>query len=150
MSQFKHGCLEMKKNNPLKDLVDRFFKKELFAKELFEKEIEWSEVRMSSEHVRQLKPFFSVLFLVITLFLIVFLKMEERRMSYVVLKQTREFKKNKELLKQKEFQLAKMTRPQLVETVAKEKLTLKRATQAQIIHLNPSVSLSYLNKEAQN
>jgi len=145
MSQFKLGCLEVKKSNLLKDLADRFFNKELF-----EKEIEWSEVRMSSEHVRQLKPFFSVLFLVITLFLIVFLKMEERRMSYVVLKQTREFKKNKEILKQKEFQLAKMTRPQLVETVAKEKLTLKRATQAQIIHLNPAVSLSYLNKEAQN
>ena len=105
---------------------------------------------MNSEHIRQLKPFCSVLFLVVTLFMMVFLKMEERRMSYVVLKQTREFKKNKELLKQKEFQLAKLTRPQLVETVAKEKLTFKRATQAQIIHLNPTVSLSYLNKEDQN
>jgi len=73
-------------------------------------------------------------------------------MSYVVLKQMREFKKTKETVKQKEFQLAKMTRPQFVETVAKSKLTLKRATQAQIIHLNPAVSLSYLNnkKEASN
>lgn len=106
---------------------------------------------MNSEHIRQLRPFCSVLFLVITLFSIVFLKMEERRMSYVVLKQMREYKKTKEIVKQKEFQLAKMTRPQLVETVAKEKLTLKRATQAQIIHLNPSVSLSYLShKEVRN
>ncbi|MFN3697179.1 MAG: hypothetical protein ACK4VO_07040 [Pseudobdellovibrio sp.] len=118
--------------------------------QIYFKELEWSEIRMNSEHIRQLKPFCSVLFLVVTLFMMVFLKMEERRMSYVVLKQTREFKKNKELLKQKEFQLAKLTRPQLVETVAKEKLTLKRATQAQIIHLNPTVSLSYLNKEDQN
>lgn len=102
---------------------------------------------MSSEHVRQLKPFLSVLFVVSTLFTMVFLKMEERRMSYVVLKNTREFKKHRELKKQKEILLAKLTRPQLVETVAKEKLTLKRATQAQIIHLNPAVSLSYLNKE---
>lgn len=101
---------------------------------------------MSSEHIRQLRPFLSVFFIVATLFTIVFLKMEERRMSYVVLKFTREFKKTKEIRKQKEIQLAKLTRPQLVETVAKEKLTLKRATQAQIIHLSPSTSLSYLNK----
>ena len=104
---------------------------------------------MSSEHVRQLKPFLSVFFIIATLFTIVFLKMEERRMSYVVLKFTREYKKTREIEKQKEIQLAKLTRPQLVETVAKEKLTLKRATQNQIIHLNPSVSLGYLNtKEA--
>lgn len=102
---------------------------------------------MSSEHVRQLKPFLSVFFVIATLFSIVFLKMEERRMSYVVLKNTREFKKNKEMKKQKEIQLAKLTRPQLVETVATKKLTLKRALPAQIIHLNPSVSLTYLNKE---
>lgn len=102
---------------------------------------------MSSEHVRQLKPFLSVFFVISTLFTIVFLKMEERRMSYVVLKDTREFKKYKELKKQKEIQLAKLTRPQLVETVAKQKLTLKRALPTQIIHLNPSVSLSYLNNK---
>lgn len=48
---------------------------------------------MSSEHVRQLKPFLSVFLVISTLFSIVFLKMEERRMSYVVLKNTREFKK---------------------------------------------------------
>lgn len=101
---------------------------------------------MSSEHVRQLKPFLSVFLVISTLFTIVFLKMEERRMSYVVLKNMREFKKNKEMKKQKEIQLAKLTRPQLVEKVAQQKLTLKRATQAQIIHLNPSVSLTYLNK----
>ncbi len=102
---------------------------------------------MSSEHVRQLKPFLSVFLVIATLFSVVFLKMEERRMSYVVLKNTREFKKNREMKKQKEIQLAKLTRPQLVEKMASQKLTLKRATQAQIIHLNPSVSLSYLNKE---
>lgn len=102
---------------------------------------------MSSEHVRQLKPFLSVVFVISTLFTVVFLKMEERRMSYVVLKNTREFKKNREMKKQKEILLAKLTRPQLVETVAKQKLTLKRATAGQIIHLNPSISLGYLNKE---
>ena len=97
----------------------------------------------SDKNLRQLKPFLSVFILVGTLFSIVFLKMEERRMSYVVLKTTREHKKIKELSKQKEIQLAQLTRPQFVESVAKQKLTLKRATQAQIIHLNPTTSLSY-------
>lgn len=102
---------------------------------------------MSSEHVRQLKPFLSVVFIVSALFTVVFLKMEERRMSYVVLKNTREFKKNQELKKQKEIQLAKLTRPQLVETVAKKKLTLKRALPSQIIHLSSSVSVGYLDSK---
>lgn len=103
----------------------------------------------SDKNLRQLKPFLSVFILIGTLFSIVFLKMEERRMSYVVLKTTREHKKIKELSKQKEIQLAQLTRPQFVETVAKQKLTLKRATQAQIIHLNPTTSLSYFNDGAE-
>ncbi len=79
-----------------------------------------------------------------TLFFLVFLKMEERRMSYVVLKQTREYKKTSEIRKQKEIQLAKLVRPQFIENIAKGRLTLKRATAAQIIHLNPNTSVSYL------
>lgn len=102
------------------------------------------EVRMSSDHIKQLKPFLSVFFIIATLFSIVFFKMEERRMSYVVLKSTRELKKTKEIKKQKEIVLAKLTRPQLVENIARKKLTLKRAQSTQIIHLNPSKSLSYL------
>jgi hypothetical protein len=103
----------------------------------------------SDKNLRQLKPFLSVFILIGTLFSIVFLKMEERRMSYVVLKTTREHKKIKEHSKQKEIQLAQLTRPQFVETVAKQKLTLKRATQAQIIHLNPTTSLSYYSDGAE-
>lgn len=95
------------------------------------------------DDIQRLKPFLSVLFIVGTLFTLVFLKMEERRMSYVVLKLTREYKKSTEIQKQKEIQLAKLTRPQFIESMAKEKLTLKRATPAQIIHLNPNTSVSY-------
>lgn len=98
---------------------------------------------MSSNDVRQLKPFLSVFFIVATLFGLVFLKMEERRMSYVVLKLTREHKKTVEIKKQKEISLAKLSKPQFVESMAKEKLTMKRATAAQIIHLNPTTSSIY-------
>jgi hypothetical protein len=91
---------------------------------------------MSSSELRQLKPFISILFITTTLLGIVFVKMEERRISYSVLKLTKEHKKTIEIQKQKEIQLAKLTRPQLLENVATQKLTLKRATAAQIIQLN--------------
>ncbi len=91
--------------------------------------------RQSTE-AKHIKPFISVCFIVFTLFTLVFLKMEERRMSYAVLKLTREFKKVAELKKEKEIQLVKLSRPQFVENIAKGKLILKRATDKQIIHLN--------------
>ncbi len=92
--------------------------------------------------VKHFKPFISVCFIIFTLFTLVFLKMEERRMSYAVLKLTREFKTVTEIKKQKEIQLAKLSRPQFVEHIAKGKLTLKRATDKQIIHLNPVATVS--------
>lgn len=90
---------------------------------------------MSSSEIRQLKPFLSLLFIITTLLALVFVKMEERRLSYFVLKLTKEHKRVTEIQKQKEITLAKLTRPQLLENVAVKKLTLKRVTQAQIIHL---------------
>ncbi|MCC2678510.1 MAG: putative histidine kinase [Pseudobdellovibrio sp.] len=92
---------------------------------------------MSSNELRQLKPFVSIVFIISTLLGIVFVKMEERRISYNVLKLTHEYRKVIEIQKQKEILLAKLTRPQLLENVATQKLTLKRATAAQIIQLNP-------------
>lgn len=90
---------------------------------------------MNSSEIRQLKPFVSLLFIITTLLGLVFVKMEERRISYVVLKLTQEHKKAIEIQKQKEISLAKLTRPQLLENVATQKLTLKRVTASQIIHL---------------
>lgn len=99
----------------------------------------------AAAELRQLKPFFSVLFITTTLLGIVFVKMEERRISYVVLKMTHEHKKAIEIQKQKEIQLAKLTRPQLLENVATQKLTLKRATAAQIIHLGSAETVARTN-----
>ena len=98
--------------------------------------------KTNNTELRQLKPFMSVLFIILTLLGIVFVKMEERRISYVVLKMTHEHKKAIEIKKQKEIQLAKLTRPQLLENVATKKLTLKRATASQIIHLNADETLA--------
>lgn len=90
---------------------------------------------MSSQNFKQLKPFFSILLVIFTLFSIVFLQMEERRMGYSVLKLTREHKKVWEEKRTKEITLAKITRPQLLESVAQQKFTLKKVQANQIIHL---------------
>jgi hypothetical protein len=90
---------------------------------------------MSSENLKQLKPFFSILLIISTLFSIVFLQMEERRIGYSVLKLTRQHKKVLEEKRTKEISLAKVTRPQLLESVAQQKFTLKKVQANQIIHL---------------
>ncbi len=90
---------------------------------------------MSSENLRQLKPFFSILLIIFTLFGIVFFQMEERRIGYSVLKLTRQHKKVLEEKRVKEIALAKITRPQLVESMAQKKFTLKKVQANQIIHL---------------
>lgn len=91
---------------------------------------------MSKDNFRQLKPFFSILLIIATLFSIVFLQMEERRMGYSVLKLTREHKKVTEEKRVKEIALAKVTRPQLLDSVAQQKFTLKKVQANQIIHLS--------------
>lgn len=100
------------------------------------------EVRMNSSDIRQLKPFLSLLIVIGTLLGLVFIKMEERRLSYVVLKLTREFKKSNEISRQKEISLAKLTRPQLVENVATQKLTLRKIKPGQIINLTTALTFA--------
>lgn len=102
---------------------------------------------MSRENIKQLKPFLSVLIIIATLFSIVFLQMEERRMGYSVLKLTREFKKVQEEKRVKEITLAKVTRPQLLESMAQQKFTLKKIQANQIIHLSGTVETPSSKKD---
>ncbi|MBX2994471.1 MAG: histidine kinase [Bdellovibrionaceae bacterium] len=83
-----------------------------------------------------LKPFFSVVLIISTLFFLVFLQMEERRMGYEILKVTRVQKRMMEERRVKEMQLAKLTRPQAVERAATSRLTLRKVQASQIIHLS--------------
>lgn len=81
-------------------------------------------------------PFLSVMFMIGTLLLIVFLQMEERRLGYVVFR----LEKQQRVLTDKKWKnevlLTKMTRPQLVEKVAQRHLTLKKIASHQVIHMN--------------
>ena len=82
-----------------------------------------------------LKPFFSILIIIISLFIVVFAHMEERRMGYEFLKQSHAQKELIENKRLKTIQFAKMTRPQQIEKLAFDKLTLKKLQSNQIIHL---------------
>lgn len=93
---------------------------------------------MSSEKIKNIKPFFSVLTIIGTLLVIVFLQMEERRLGYTLLKMNRESKKIQQEKRQREISLMRVTRPQLVESLAHQKLTLKRIQPNQIVHLTTS------------
>lgn len=84
---------------------------------------------------KTIRPFLSVVFIITMLFTIVFLQMEERRAGYVLLKLTREQRSLLDEKREREIQLAKFSRPQFVEQVAQRRLTLKKVSAAQIIHL---------------
>ena len=102
---------------------------------------------MSGKNIRQLRPFISVLIIIFTLFSIVFLQMEERRMGYSVLKLSREHKKVLEEKRVKEISLAKITRPQLLDSMAQQKFTLKKVEANQIIHLSGTVETSGVKRD---
>lgn len=102
---------------------------------------------MSKENISQLKPFFSVLLIIMTLFSIMFLQMEERRMGYSVLKLTRELKKVTEERQTREIQLAKVTRPQLLDHMAQSRFTLKKIQANQIIHLSGPIDKAFFSKK---
>lgn len=85
-----------------------------------------------------LKPFLSVIIVISTLFALVFLQMEERRMGYELLKLTREQRHLVEERRLKEMTLAKQIRPQQMEKLASRQLTLRKVQANQIIHLSGS------------
>lgn len=90
---------------------------------------------MSRHHINQLKPLFSVMIIIFCLFTLVFLQMEVRRMGYVVLKQSREYKLHLDRYRLETMEYAKVTRPERVRGLAVTKLTLNAAKQNQIIHM---------------
>ena len=102
-------------------------------------QIPWkTQLVPSAEDLQSLKPFLSVLLIIATLFGLVFLQMEERRMGYVLLKLNREQRDIIEERRQRSSLLAKITRPEHVERIAQSRMTLKKVQAKQIIHLTGS------------
>ena len=84
----------------------------------------------------EIKPFLSVFILVLTLFSMVFLKMEIRRMGYSVLKQAREYEQLQDAYRLKSLEYSKKMSPENLRSMAVRKLTLSEAQGGQIIHMS--------------
>jgi cell division protein FtsL len=87
------------------------------------------------KRLQEMMPFFSVLMLIATLFSMVLLKMEVRRVGYSVLKSTQEYRKLKDQYRHMQMEYAALTRPDVVRRYAVSRLTLNDARNGQIIQL---------------
>jgi hypothetical protein len=107
--------------------------------------------RLESENcLENTKPFLSILIIVGTLFSLVFLQMEERRMGYMILRLTREQRTVMDEKREKAMLLAKVTRPQHVEKMAHNRLSLQKIQAGQIIHLTRSAQASVIDSESKD
>lgn len=102
---------------------------------------------MNSEKLNNVKPFCSVLIIIVSLFAIVFFQMEERRLGYHLLKLTRQHRLALETKREYEIKLAKITKPQLLDQLAQSRMTLKRLQANQIIHLSGPVQQKSSGKD---
>jgi hypothetical protein len=90
---------------------------------------------MIRKNIHEIKPFFSVLVFVATLFSLVLLKMEVRRMGYQVLKAKNHYQKLRDENRMMSMEYARLMRPENVRKYAVSHLTLNDARNGQIIQL---------------
>lgn len=93
---------------------------------------------MSHDDIKALKPFLSLVIIVTTLFTVAFMKMEVRRLGYMALKTSKQYKTLKDQRLVKTMELARITRPDHVRSYAMSRLTLSEARNGQIIQLSGS------------
>ena len=91
---------------------------------------------MSKQQLNEIRPIISIIIIIAALFSIVFLQMESRRLGYVVLKQTREYKNLRDEFRLQSLRYAKTTRPERMRDVAIQRLTMGQIRTGQIIHLS--------------
>ncbi|MBY0316832.1 MAG: cell division protein FtsL [Bdellovibrionales bacterium] len=91
--------------------------------------------------IENVKPFMSVLFILLTLFGLVFVKMENRRMGYAILNLAHKEKKAREQQRLKLVQVAKMTSPERIRKIATSRLTFQSAKEGQVIRIAGSGSV---------
>ncbi len=90
---------------------------------------------MSRQRWEEFKPFLSLFIIVATLFSAAFVKMEVRRMGYVVLRETRTYKQLRDQNRSLNIQWVERTTPERVKRLALSQLTLNQAKNGQIIQL---------------
>jgi Cell division protein FtsL len=82
-----------------------------------------------------IKPFVSVFILLLSLFAIVYVKMENRRMGYVLLDLAEKEKRITQKQRLSMVSLARMTNPERVRKIATTQLTFQNAKEGQVIRV---------------
>ncbi|MDC0980166.1 cell division protein FtsL [Bdellovibrionales bacterium] len=90
---------------------------------------------MRRSAVVELRPFFSVLLIICSLFSVVFIKMEARRVGYSILRDGREFKRIRDEKRKLVMKYARITRSARVRRLAMSRLTLDEAKNGQVIQM---------------
>lgn len=92
----------------------------------------------------QLKPYVSVWIIVCSLFLLVFFKMESRRLGYQAVKLNSQLKKAQTEYRNQSILLAKSVRADRIKFYAMSRLTLEQAGKGQIIQMSgDNIALAY-------
>ena len=81
------------------------------------------------------KPFISVMIIIFTFFGFAFVKMENRRLGYSLLKLAYEEKKMRDRLREQMIFFAKLTGPEHIQRAAQARLNLRRPEIGQIIQM---------------
>lgn len=84
---------------------------------------------------KKLKPFLSLFIILITLFVVVFSKMEVRRLGYVVWKKTKEYKDIKENYIKDRLQYKKSMSIGRIRNLANDNLMLNAPKKGQVIQM---------------
>ncbi len=84
-----------------------------------------------------MKSLMSLLAVLVTMFTVVFVEMEERRLNYVLLQKHRELRKVSQEQRLRELQWARSTKPQQLDKLAKQRLTMRRAEADRVVHFSP-------------
>lgn len=91
--------------------------------------------------MHEFKPLLSIFIFVFSLFTVVFLQMEERRLNYELLKLNKEMKKTLEKRRIEEVTLARATRPERIEKEVQMKTAFADPSLAQIVHMSGGQAL---------
>lgn len=85
--------------------------------------------------MNNLKPFISVFFILATLFTVVFIRMENRRMGYAIYDLAAIEKLETQKQRMALVNLARMTSPERVRKLATERFTFQSAKEGQVIRV---------------
>ena len=84
---------------------------------------------------KDIKPFLSMTFILITMFSLVYVKMENRRMGYVLLDLAQKEKMSMEKQRLSVARLANITSPERVRKIATGRMTFQNAKDGQVIRV---------------